>query len=68
MIDPTFWKNKVFLTGHTGFKGSWFSFGLHLLGAHVRGYSLNPTHQYHFNEVKLTLFDCIGDIEIKKTY
>jgi len=33
---------KVFLTGHTGFKGSWFSILLNLLGAKVVGYSLKP--------------------------
>ena len=38
-----FWKNKkVFLTGHTGFKGSWFSILLDILGAKVIGYSLKP--------------------------
>ena len=38
-----FWKGKkVFLTGHTGFKGSWFSIFLNLLGAKVAGYSLKP--------------------------
>ncbi|MFT7155573.1 MAG: CDP-glucose 4,6-dehydratase [Parvicella sp.] len=33
---------KVFLTGHTGFKGSWMLKTLHLLGAEVTGYSLAP--------------------------
>ncbi|HEY0796713.1 MAG TPA: CDP-glucose 4,6-dehydratase [Acidisarcina sp.] len=44
-VDPTDWKGKrVFLTGHTGFKGSWFSLWLQSLGAVVRGYSLDaPT-------------------------
>ena len=38
-----FWKNKkVFLTGHTGFKGCWLSIFLTLLGAKVSGYSLRP--------------------------
>jgi len=38
-----FWRGKkVFLTGHTGFKGSWFSIFLNLLGAKVVGYSLRP--------------------------
>jgi CDP-glucose 4,6-dehydratase len=38
-----FWEGKkVFLTGHTGFKGSWFSIFLNLLGAKVAGYSLRP--------------------------
>lgn len=43
MIDPVFWKNRsVFLTGHTGFKGSWMSLLLRHLGAHVHGYALPP--------------------------
>lgn len=38
-----FWKKKkVFITGHTGFKGSWLIFFLQFLGAKVAGYSLNP--------------------------
>lgn len=38
-----FWRGKrVFLTGHTGFKGSWLSLWLHKLGAEVTGYSLRP--------------------------
>jgi CDP-glucose 4,6-dehydratase len=38
-----FWKNKkVFLTGHTGFKGSWLSLWLTSLGAEVTGYALAP--------------------------
>jgi len=41
VIDPDFWKNrKVFLTGHTGFKGSWLSLWLAQLGAEVTAYSL----------------------------
>jgi len=41
--DFCFWENKrVFLTGHTGFKGSWLSLLLNHLGAEVYGYSLNP--------------------------
>ncbi|RCX19011.1 CDP-glucose 4,6-dehydratase [Fontibacillus phaseoli] len=44
MIDANFWKDKkVFITGHTGFKGSWLSIWLTSLGANVTGYSLNPT-------------------------
>jgi CDP-glucose 4,6-dehydratase len=38
-----FWKNKrVFITGHTGFKGSWLSLLLDRLGCEVYGYSLPP--------------------------
>lgn len=33
---------KVFITGHTGFKGSWLLKILHLLGANIKGYALAP--------------------------
>ena len=43
MVDHSFWKNKkVFITGHTGFKGGWMSMWLHSMGAIVKGYSLEP--------------------------
>jgi CDP-glucose 4,6-dehydratase len=43
MISTDFWQGKrVFLTGHTGFKGGWLSIWLHLLGAKVTGYALEP--------------------------
>ena len=42
-VDPVFWKDKkVFLTGHTGFKGSWLSLWLASMGAKVTGYALAP--------------------------
>ena len=42
-MNPTFWRGKcVFLTGHTGFKGSWLTLWLHALGARVHGYALEP--------------------------
>jgi len=66
MIDQEFWKGKrVFLTGHTGFKGSWLSLWLCSLGAEVRGYALNPpTSPSLFNEAKIdTILDSqIADI------
>lgn len=41
--DPAFWRGKrVFLTGHTGFKGAWLALWLHELGAEVTGYALPP--------------------------
>jgi CDP-glucose 4,6-dehydratase len=36
---------KVFLTGHTGFKGAWLLQWLHLLGAQVKGYALAPENE-----------------------
>ncbi|MFZ5802839.1 MAG: CDP-glucose 4,6-dehydratase [Candidatus Omnitrophota bacterium] len=42
-MNPDFWKNKkVFLTGHTGFKGGWSVMWLKSFGAVVTGYSLEP--------------------------
>ena len=66
MIDQGFWQGKrVFLTGHTGFKGSWLSLWLASLGAEVRGYALNPpTSPSLFNEAKVdrVIDSQIGDI------
>ncbi|SNB45027.1 CDP-glucose 4,6-dehydratase [Geobacter sp. DSM 9736] len=43
MLDKAFWNNrKVFVTGHTGFKGAWLSLWLHRMGAVVTGYALHP--------------------------
>jgi len=43
MIDAAFWRNRrVFLTGHTGFKGAWTVLLLRSLGADVYGFSLPP--------------------------
>lgn len=42
---PDFWaRQRVLLTGHTGFKGSWTSLWLERLGATVHGYALAPDH------------------------
>jgi CDP-glucose 4,6-dehydratase len=46
MIDRSFWKGrKVFVTGHTGFKGGWLSLWLDALGADATGYALEPPTQ-----------------------
>ena len=46
MLNRSFWQGRnVFLTGHTGFKGSWLSLWLDALGARVTGYALDPPTQ-----------------------
>lgn len=46
MLNHSFWKGRsVFLTGHTGFKGSWLSLWLTALGADVTGFALEPPTQ-----------------------
>ena len=71
MIDQDFWQGKrVFLTGHTGFKGSWLSLWLSSLGAEVKGYALSPpTSPSLFNEAKVSsIIDSqIGDIRDQDT-
>ena len=67
MIDQKFWQGKrVFLTGHTGFKGGWLSLWLNSLGAIVKGYALEAsTSPSLFDEAKIgTVIDSqIGDIK-----
>lgn len=43
-LDSVYKNKRIFLTGHTGFKGSWLAAWLHLLGAKVKGYALEPEY------------------------
>jgi CDP-glucose 4,6-dehydratase len=65
-VNPTFWKGKkVFITGHTGFKGSWLSLWLQDMGAVVKGYALEPnTNPNLFTAAKVAQYmeSEIGDI------
>tara|TARA_E500000178_G_scaffold295143_1_gene300819 strand:- start:66 stop:1154 length:1089 start_codon:yes stop_codon:yes gene_type:complete len=50
-LNNNFWRNKsVFVTGHTGFKGSWLVMILKNLGAKITGYSLDPISNPSFFE------------------
>jgi len=66
MINAGFWKNKrIFLTGHTGFKGSWLSLWLHNMGAEVKGYALAPVTEpslFEVADVEKHISSDIGDI------
>ena len=57
-MGKNFWKNKkVFITGHTGFKGSWLTLILKELGAKLYGYALDPISKPNiFDDLKLTRF------------
>lgn len=54
-MNPDFWRGKrVFVTGHTGFKGSWLSLWLQSLGAELTGYALKPpTNPSLFEEARV---------------
>ena len=56
MRDNFFKNKKVIITGHTGFKGAWLSYYLHLMGSKVMGISLKPS-------TKPSLFEIL---ELKK--
>lgn len=65
-VNPEFWNGKrVFLTGHTGFKGSWLSLWLQQMGAIVKGYALEPNtspNLFELAEVANHMESEIGDI------
>jgi CDP-glucose 4,6-dehydratase len=65
-MNPQFWQGKrVFLTGHTGFKGSWLSLWLQSLGAELTGYALAPpTNPSLFEEAGVAkgMTSLVGDV------
>jgi CDP-glucose 4,6-dehydratase len=54
MINSSFWnKKRVFITGHTGFKGSWLCQILKNAGANVFGYALDPVDRGIFKTASI---------------
>lgn len=70
-FDLNFYKGKkVFITGHTGFKGSWLCKILTSVGAEVTGYSLKPPTMpslFEIAEVDKDIHSVIGDIRDYKS-
>ncbi len=66
IFDLSFYKGrKVFVTGHTGFKGSWLCEMLSNLGAIVTGYSMNPPTSpslFEIAGIECIIHSVIGDI------
>ena len=69
--DPEFWRGKrVFLTGHTGFKGGWLASWLRRLGAEVTGFALPPDEPSLYTDAgieRVMVRSVIGDIRDRHT-
>ena len=63
-MDPASWRGRrVWITGHTGFKGSWLALWLQALGAEVHGFSVGATPLYEEADVADGLAgDVRGDV------
>jgi CDP-glucose 4,6-dehydratase len=53
MLKNYYKNKKIIITGHNGFKGSWLSSFLTLLGSKIYGISLKPEKNSHFSKLKL---------------
>lgn len=66
MVNREFWRNRrVFITGHTGFKGAWLSLLLRSLGAQVYGYALAPENDdwlFKVADIESDLHHVVGDV------
>jgi CDP-glucose 4,6-dehydratase len=66
LFDNIYAGKRVFITGHTGFKGSWLAYWLKQLNAKIMGYSLPPpTAPNHFDLLDLDIMSIVGDIRDK---
>ena len=76
MTNKNFWTGKkVFVTGHTGFKGAWLTFVLNSFGAQVTGYALEPPTEpslFKLSGLDKKISSVTGDVrdfdKLKKTF
>jgi CDP-glucose 4,6-dehydratase len=65
-MNPDYWRGRrVFITGHTGFKGGWLSLWLQNLGAELYGFALEPSTRpslFNLADVAIGMHSTIGDI------
>lgn len=71
MIDLSFWEGKrVFMTGHTGFKGAWLCRVLLNAGADITGYALPPPTEpnlFSIGDTEARMTSVIGDIRTSES-
>lgn len=73
VVNPDFWRDKrVFITGHTGFKGGWLAMWLQHMGADLKGFALpaattpNLYEAANIESIVDTTFGDIRDLEVIK--
>ena len=69
-MSSQFWRGKrVFITGHTGFMGSWLTLWLNRMGAELWGYALPPPegpNMFDLTHLKSAIISTIGDVRDQK--
>ncbi len=69
-FDKCYKDKRILITGHNGFKGSWLTLWLKMMGAEVFGISLEPKSNNHLDELNLNIQEIHQDIrdfpEVKK--
>src|SRR5436305_14517067 len=69
ILEKTYASKKVFVPGHTAFKGSWLIIWLNMLGAAVKGYALQPENEkdiYNIVSPHLNIENVFADIRDRK--
>jgi CDP-glucose 4,6-dehydratase len=67
-LKGTYEAKRIFITGHSGFKGSWLSACLEAFGGRLTGYALDPPSQpNHFDLLDLGMESIVADIRDRAT-